>query len=144
MGSGAPFKSLFILPPQHDISGVLWNSNGLLLSCDDNSLLQKAADVLRKVEICQRSYRILVEKVNFNKNDIIFDPNILTIATGMDEHNNYAVDFIDATKVIKVNCHLYIIKLYVVFLSEGAVIFKAGYRGRKIFGMVPNFLASFH
>ena len=60
----------------------------------------------RKVEICQRSYRILVEKVNFNKNDIIFDPNILTIATGMEEHNNYAVDFIDATKVIKVNSQI--------------------------------------
>jgi 5-methyltetrahydrofolate--homocysteine methyltransferase len=54
------------------------------------------------VEICTRSYRILTEKVGFNPNDIIFDPNILTIATGMEEHNNYGRDFIEATRIIKV------------------------------------------
>jgi 5-methyltetrahydrofolate--homocysteine methyltransferase len=53
------------------------------------------------VEICTRSYRILTEKVGFNPNDIIFDPNILTIATGMEEHNNYGKDFIEATRIIK-------------------------------------------
>jgi 5-methyltetrahydrofolate--homocysteine methyltransferase len=53
------------------------------------------------VEICTRSYRILTEKVGFNPNDIIFDPNILTIATGMEEHNNYGRDFIEATRIIK-------------------------------------------
>lgn len=57
----------------------------------------------RKFEICQRSYRILVDKVKFNPNDIIFDPNILTIATGIEEHNSYGVDFIMATKDIKEN-----------------------------------------
>ena len=57
----------------------------------------------RRIEICSRAYNILTEKVNFKAEDIIFDPNILTIATGMDEHNNYAVDFIQATKWIKAN-----------------------------------------
>uniref|UniRef100_A0A1I8JM16 Methionine synthase n=1 Tax=Macrostomum lignano TaxID=282301 RepID=A0A1I8JM16_9PLAT len=61
----------------------------------------QAADLDRKVEICQRSYRLLTEKIKFNPNDIIFDPNILTIATGMDEHNNYAMDFIGACRFIK-------------------------------------------
>ncbi|OMJ24992.1 Methionine synthase [Smittium culicis] len=55
----------------------------------------------RKFQICKRSYDILVDVVKFNPNDIIFDPNILTICTGMDEHNNYAVEFIEATKDIK-------------------------------------------
>ena len=54
-----------------------------------------------QVEICARSYRILTEQVGFNPNDIIFDPNILTIATGMEEHNNYGRDFIEATRIIK-------------------------------------------
>ena len=66
--------------------------------------LGQAADRDRKVEICQRSYNILVKKVGFNPNDIIFDPNILTIATGMEEHNNYGLDFIQATKIIKETC----------------------------------------
>jgi 5-methyltetrahydrofolate--homocysteine methyltransferase len=57
----------------------------------------------RKIEICERAYRILVDEVGFNPEDIIFDPNILTVATGMDEHNNYAVDFIEATRWIKEN-----------------------------------------
>lgn len=55
----------------------------------------------RKFEICKRSYDILVDKVGFNPSDIIFDPNILTICTGMEEHNNYAVEFIKATEMIK-------------------------------------------
>ncbi|CAM1297354.1 MTR (predicted) [Pycnogonum litorale] len=54
-----------------------------------------------KVRICTRSYNLLVDKLNFNANDIIFDPNILTIATGIAEHNTYAVDFINAMKKIK-------------------------------------------
>jgi 5-methyltetrahydrofolate--homocysteine methyltransferase len=57
----------------------------------------------RRIEICKRSYDILVDKVGFPPEDIIFDPNILTVATGMDEHNNYAVDFFNATKWIKEN-----------------------------------------
>ncbi len=57
----------------------------------------------RRIEICKRAYDILVDEVGFPPQDIIFDPNILTVATGMDEHNNYAVDFIKATKWIKEN-----------------------------------------
>ena len=62
----------------------------------------QAADADRKVEICIRSYKLLVDKVGFNPNDIIFDPNILTIATGIEEHNTYGIDFIEACKRIKV------------------------------------------
>ena len=58
----------------------------------------------RKVEICQRSYEILTEKVGFNPQDIIFDPNIFAVATGIEEHDNYAVDFIEATRRIKETC----------------------------------------
>ena len=57
----------------------------------------------RKIEVCGRAYRILVEQVGFNPNDIIFDPNVLAVATGIEEHNNYAVDFIKATGWIKKN-----------------------------------------
>lgn len=64
--------------------------------------LGQAAETERKFAICKRSYDILVDKVGFNPNDIIFDPNILTIATGYDEHNNYAIYFMEATKLIKV------------------------------------------
>ncbi|MEX0829740.1 MAG: methionine synthase [Nitrospirales bacterium] len=60
------------------------------------------ADTLeRKVEICTRVYRLLTDKLNFPPEDIIFDPNILTVATGMEEHNAYAVNFIEATRQIK-------------------------------------------
>jgi len=55
----------------------------------------------RKIEICHRAYKILTEQVGFAPQDIIFDPNIFAIATGIEEHNNYAVDFIEATKEIK-------------------------------------------
>ena len=57
----------------------------------------------RRIEICQKSYDILVNEVGFNPNDIIFDPNIFAIATGIEEHNNYAVDFIETTRWIKQN-----------------------------------------
>ncbi len=57
----------------------------------------------RKIHICERAYRILVDQVGFPAEDIIFDPNIFAVATGIDEHNNYAVDFIEATRWIKAN-----------------------------------------
>ena len=63
----------------------------------------------RKVAICTRAYRILVDEVGFPPEDIIFDPNIFAIATGMEEHNNYAVDFIEATRIIRKtlpHCHV--------------------------------------
>ncbi|MCR6627477.1 MAG: methionine synthase [Pseudoxanthomonas sp.] len=63
----------------------------------------------RKVEICTRAYRILTEDVGFPPEDIIFDPNIFAVATGIEEHDNYAVDFIEATRIIKQtlpHCHV--------------------------------------
>ena len=63
----------------------------------------------RKVEICTRAYRILTEQVGFPPQDIIFDPNIFAVATGIEEHDNYAVDFIEATRIIKrtlPHCHV--------------------------------------
>ncbi|GAB3340337.1 methionine synthase [Larkinella ripae] len=60
----------------------------------------------RRIEICERAYRTLIDKVGFSAQDIIFDPNILTVATGIEEHNNYAVDFINATRWIKENLPL--------------------------------------
>lgn len=64
----------------------------------------QAATMEDKVRICTRSYKLLVEKANFNPTDIIFDPNILTIATGMEEHNGYGEDFVKCIKPIKENC----------------------------------------
>jgi 5-methyltetrahydrofolate--homocysteine methyltransferase len=63
----------------------------------------QAATYEEKIRICERAYRILVDEVGFPPEDIIFDPNILTVATGMEEHNNYAIDFINATRWIKAN-----------------------------------------
>jgi 5-methyltetrahydrofolate--homocysteine methyltransferase len=61
----------------------------------------QAASRDEKVRICTRAYKLLTEKIGFPPEDIIFDPNILTVATGIEEHNNYAVDFIEATRIIK-------------------------------------------
>ena len=55
----------------------------------------------RKTQICRRSYDLLVDKVGFPAEDLVFDPNVFAIATGIDEHNNYAVDFINATRWIR-------------------------------------------
>jgi len=63
----------------------------------------QADNFQRKTEICTRAYELLTQKADFPANDIIFDPNILTVATGLDEHRNYAVDFIEATRWIKQN-----------------------------------------
>ncbi len=63
----------------------------------------QAATYEEKIRICERAYRMLVNEVGFPPEDIIFDPNILTVATGMEEHNNYAVDYVNATRWIKAN-----------------------------------------
>ena len=66
---------------------------------------QGQADTIeRKVSICQRAYKLLTEKAGFEPRDIIFDPNVLAIATGLEEHNDYAINFIEATKQIKKTC----------------------------------------
>ncbi|MCB9307763.1 MAG: methionine synthase [Lewinellaceae bacterium] len=64
----------------------------------------QAETVERKVNICQRAYRILTEKLDFDPGDIIFDPNIFAVATGIEEHNNYAINYIEATRQIKQLC----------------------------------------
>jgi 5-methyltetrahydrofolate--homocysteine methyltransferase len=64
----------------------------------------QAETIERKVAICERAYRLLVEKAGFDPRDIIFDPNILAIATGIEEHNRFAINFIEATRVIKERC----------------------------------------
>ena len=63
----------------------------------------QAASYAEKIRICERAYKILVDEIGFPPEDIIFDPNILTVGTGIEEHNNYAVDFIEATRWIKNN-----------------------------------------
>jgi 5-methyltetrahydrofolate--homocysteine methyltransferase len=63
----------------------------------------QADNLQRKIDICTRAYKLLTERADFPANDIIFDPNILTVATGLEEHRNYAVDFIEATRWIKRN-----------------------------------------
>ena len=70
----------------------------VVMAFDEQGQADTAA---RKIEICQRAYRILVDEVGFPPEDIIFDPNIFAVATGIDEHNNYAVDFIEACRTIK-------------------------------------------
>jgi 5-methyltetrahydrofolate--homocysteine methyltransferase len=72
----------------------------VVMAFDENG---QAATYEDKIRICERAYRTLVDEVGFPPEDIIFDPNILTVATGMDEHNNYAVDYINATRWIKAN-----------------------------------------
>jgi len=82
----------------------------------------QAATESEKVRICKRSYDILVNKVKFPPEDIIFDPNVLTIGTGMDEHANYGIDFIRATKTIKEQCPY-------VKISGGISNLSFGFRG---------------
>ncbi len=72
----------------------------VVMAFDENG---QAATFAEKIRICERAYRILVDEVGLAPEDIIFDPNILTVATGIEEHNNYAVDFIEATRWIKQN-----------------------------------------
>ena len=99
--------------------------NSISLKEGENDFLEKASEILdygaavivmafdekgqaetieRKVAICKRAYDLLTEKLNFNPNDIIFDPNILAIATGIEEHNDFASNFIESTKIIKEKC----------------------------------------
>jgi 5-methyltetrahydrofolate--homocysteine methyltransferase len=72
----------------------------VVMAFDENG---QAAGFADKIRICERAYRMLVDEVGFPPEDIIFDPNILTVGTGIEEHNNYAVDFIEATRWIKKN-----------------------------------------
>jgi 5-methyltetrahydrofolate--homocysteine methyltransferase len=86
---------------RHNAATVLkYGAAAVVMAFDEQG---QAASYEDKIRICERAYRILVDEVGFPPEDIIFDPNILTVATGMEEHNNYAVDFINATRWIKAN-----------------------------------------
>jgi 5-methyltetrahydrofolate--homocysteine methyltransferase len=85
---------------QHAAAVLKYGAAAVVMAFDEQG---QAATYEEKIRICERAYRILVDEVEFPAEDIIFDPNILTVATGMEEHNNYAVDFINATRWIKAN-----------------------------------------
>jgi 5-methyltetrahydrofolate--homocysteine methyltransferase len=85
----------------------------------------QADSLERRIQICERAYRILTEEVGFPPQDIIFDPNILTIATGIEEHNNYAVDYIEAARWIKENLPL-------VHVSGGVSNISFSFRGNDV------------
>jgi 5-methyltetrahydrofolate--homocysteine methyltransferase len=85
---------------EHAATVLKYGAAAVVMAFDEKG---QAADFEDKIRVCERAYRILVDKVGFPAEDIIFDPNILTVATGMEEHNNYAVDFIRATRWIKEN-----------------------------------------
>jgi 5-methyltetrahydrofolate--homocysteine methyltransferase len=85
---------------QHAAAVLKYGAAVVVMAFDEKG---QAATYEEKIRICERAYRILVDEVGFPPEDIIFDPNILTVATGMEEHNNYAVDYINATRWIKAN-----------------------------------------
>ena len=82
----------------HAVQCLRYGAAVVVMAFDEQGQADTAA---RKIEICTRAYRILVDEVGFPPEDIIFDPNIFAVATGIEEHDNYAVDFIEATRVIK-------------------------------------------
>ena len=83
---------------QHAATVLKYGAAVVVMAFDEKG---QAATYDEKIRICERAYRILVDEVGFPPEDIIFDPNILTVATGMEEHNNYALDYIKATRWIK-------------------------------------------
>ena len=85
---------------EHAAAILKYGAAAVVMAFDERG---QAAAYEDKIRICERAYRILVDEVGFRPEDIIFDPNILTVATGMEEHNNYAVDYIRATRWIKAN-----------------------------------------
>ncbi len=96
-------EALFI---EHARKVLRYGAAAVVMAFDETG---QADTCERKVEICTRAYRILTEDVGFPPEDIIFDPNIFAVATGIEEHDNYAVDFIEATRIIKrtlPHCHV--------------------------------------
>ncbi len=85
---------------EHARTVLKYGAAAVVMAFDEQG---QAASLEDKIRVCTRAYRILVDEVGFPPEDIVFDPNILTVATGMEEHNNYAVDFIEATRWIKSN-----------------------------------------
>ena len=85
---------------RHAATVLKYGAAAVVMAFDEHGQASTFED---RIRICERAYRILVDRVGFPPQDIIFDPNILTVATGMEEHNNYAVDFVNATRWIKAN-----------------------------------------
>jgi 5-methyltetrahydrofolate--homocysteine methyltransferase len=85
---------------EHAATILKYGAAAVVMAFDEQG---QAATYEDKIRICERAYKILVNEIGFPPEDIIFDPNILTVATGMEEHNNYAVDYINATRWIKAN-----------------------------------------
>ena len=85
---------------EHAATVLKYGAAAVVMAFDEQG---QAANYEDKIRVSERAYRILVDQVGFPPEDIIFDPNILTVATGMEEHNNYAVDYINATRWIKAN-----------------------------------------
>ncbi len=85
---------------EHAAAVLKYGAAAVVMAFDEQG---QAATYEDKIRICERAYRILVDEVGFAPEDVIFDPNILTVATGMEEHNNYAVDYINATRWIRAN-----------------------------------------
>jgi 5-methyltetrahydrofolate--homocysteine methyltransferase len=85
---------------EHAATILKYGAAAVVMAFDEQG---QAATYEDKIRICERAYKILVNEVGFPPEDIIFDPNILTVATGMEEHNNYAVDYLNATRWIKAN-----------------------------------------
>jgi 5-methyltetrahydrofolate--homocysteine methyltransferase len=85
---------------RHAATILKYGAAAVVMAFDEQG---QAANYEDKIRVCERAYRVLVDRVGFPPEDIIFDPNILTVATGMEEHNNYAVDYINATRWIKAN-----------------------------------------
>src|SRR5262245_16671930 len=85
---------------EHAATILKYGAAAVVMAFDEHG---QAANYEDKIRVSERAYRTLVDKVGFPPEDIVFDPNILTVATGMEEHNNYAVDYINATRWIKAN-----------------------------------------
>ncbi|KQW83965.1 methionine synthase [Brevundimonas sp. Root1279] len=83
---------------EHAVKCLRYGAAVVVMAFDEQGQADTAA---RKIEICTRAYRLLVDDIGFPPEDIIFDPNIFAVATGIEEHDNYAVDFIEATRAIK-------------------------------------------
>ncbi|KAJ2900814.1 hypothetical protein IWW38_000189 [Coemansia aciculifera] len=97
----------------------------------------QAVECEHKFKVCERSYRLLVDKVGFNPNDIIFDPNILTICTGMEEHNNYGVEFINVCREIKA-------KLPGAKISGGVSNLSFSFRGKEVIRQAMHSVFLYH
>src|SRR5262249_39065053 len=100
----------------------LYGAGVIVMAFDEQG---QADTIERKVSICRRAFKLLTEQAGFDPSDIIFDPNILAIATGIDEHNNYAINFIEAARMIKQTCPA-------VHISGGVSNLSFSFRGNDV------------